>query len=79
MTATIHTTGFNILAHSGFTFRSANEMAHILTRKEASTLRSQPGYRRGNLMTVRFVDDGARLYTQVGREWMDASLKNITD
>lgn len=78
MTATIITSGFNVLAHSGVTFRSANEVSHLITRKEASTLRSQPGYRRGETMTVLFTTSGApRLYVRVDRDWMDASMEDL--
>lgn len=78
MTATIYTSGLNILAHSGLTFRSANEVIHHLSKKEAAIIRSQPGYQRGEVMTVRFVDGGVRLYTRVGHDWMDASLQTVS-
>ena len=77
MTATVYTSGLNILAHSGLTFRSANEVIHHLSKKDAALIRSQPGYLRGEIMTVRFVDGGVRLYTRVDREWKDASLQTI--
>lgn len=79
MITTIHTTGFNVLAHGGFSFRSANEVAHRITRKEAKTLREQPGYQRGARMSVMFTESGAtRLYVDIGAGyWMDASLRDL--
>lgn len=78
MTTTVFTSGFNILAHSGITFKSANEVAQHITRKEAATLRGQPGYKRGETMTVVFTKTGKpRLYVRVSREWKDASLEDL--
>lgn len=79
---TITVTGTQFLAHSGQTFRSATEAQRStgVSRKTAALLRSQPGYRAGQVMTVRFSSSGApRLYARVGREWMDASLQDITE
>lgn len=77
MTVTVYTSGLNILAHKGLTFRSANEVKHHLSKKDAALLRSQPGYQRGEIMTVKFTNGGVRLYVQVDRAWMDGSLQDM--
>ena len=80
MTTTIETSGVNFLAHSGYTFSSATGAQRLgVSRKTAAVIRAQPGYRAGEVMTVRFTENGARLYVRVGREWMDASLQEIKE
>jgi len=77
MSVTIYTSGLNILAHKGLTFRSANEVKNHLSKKDVALLRSQPGYKSGQLMTLSFRNDGLRLYAQINGAWMDASLQAI--
>lgn len=78
MLVNIYTSGLNLLAHKGITFKSANEVKHLLSKKDAALLRVQPGYRRGANMMIAFAESGGvRLYVQVGMQWMDGSLQNM--
>ena len=56
-------------------FRNAS---YFREPKIQKIIRNQPGYRRGNLMTIRKAKTGGyRLYALIGNQWMDGSLQDM--
>jgi len=61
-------------------FHSAAEAGRLLGAWAAPIVRSQPGYRRGVLMSVnRTACGGWRLFADVLGRWMDASLEDLPE
>ena len=48
-----------------------------VSRTTARMIASQPGYRRGERMSILKTKGGYRLYCEVGGKWMDASLNDL--
>ena len=59
----------------GTVFTAATQLQLPLAQRRL--IIGQPGYKRGSRMILLRTDNGIRLFTAVGTQWMDASLQAI--